>query len=147
MVLVRSNCPLAWSWYYVVVHGFTPNSSLIAWNTLDVYCGPFFVKALDDIPKFATESLMKKVTTVSAVVFGGEMALMSFEILSVSSTTNGLLLCVFGIGPRILIAITSNGPVGRNMCSCRCVLFVLHILVHVWQSPIIVYTSLTTCGQ
>lgn len=83
VALIFFACPVACRLYSVVAHGYTPDYSQSARKNLDVSCGPLSVETLDSIPNFATQSLMKKVKTIVAVVLVVGVAFVSFESLSI----------------------------------------------------------------
>lgn len=68
---------------------------------------------------FSIQSLMKIVVTVVAVVFVLEVALVSFENLSVITTLNRSRVFVFEEDPGMSITTNSNGPAGGDKRSMR----------------------------
>lgn len=74
------------------------------------------------------------------------VAFVSFENLAVITTINGLLVLVFGKGPRMSMAASSNGLVGGNRYSLRCLFVAQRFHAYDWQSSTVPYSSLAMWG-
>lgn len=83
IVPIPATCPLVWARWSVVLSGDTSGSAQITWKNLNVKYGPWLFKALESITKFDTQSWMKMIATVAAVLFAFVVAFVNFENLSV----------------------------------------------------------------